>query len=988
MIRARVGRIGLRMPRSRSSASIACSDVRLWWGLDQEKRGALGAVLDTLWSTPVADIVMGVRHGKLITMRHPVLKKYLKQPAQLTVVSEDDGKWMIREVFEDECYAAFVDALPERGATVVDVGANIGAFALFCAQRRPSATVLCLEPVPSTAAALAANVAATSGNAGRVHVVQKGLTAPGQQGLMKFTCFEDVPSCSTARPQDKYAANIAPLYDASNFLNYYAKEKPRLCAFVRCLPAALQQPVLRAALAHAWRFSHRECELTTLSKCFESSGLPAPSTIDLLKVDVEGLELHVLEAIEPEWWPKVQSVAVEVHDLDGRLARVRALLCSLGFEVETKSDDIYNDKIGMNHHFVYAKRSSPSMDKGVSEAEPLLGALKDQYDSKEALTFYNEVMGGGGGNIHYGIFRSEEDGVREAADASVDFLAASINAHCPLRGARVLDVGSGTGAAAHVLLQQWNCASVLGFNLCPGQNATANELARELGVGERFGTVEGNFDEDFPPSLRGDTFDVIWSQEAFCHSKDKAALIARLADRLAPGGVLGFTDIMAGEDATAEQLRTFTDRNATSEMARCSDYIGYLRAAGLELATVSDMTRHLPRFFSLMAARIDASRSSLAAAGVSDEYMTNFRDSLRARVDFSQAGAFAWAFIVARKPGAPPEARSGLTGTLAGGGQGISTFAISGRASSHAVRAPQSRGITTAVGAAPASAAAPGPDVHVVGAGAVGTFLASMAARAGLRVDLQHSARGCADVVRSICARDGVRLVSALPPLGAGTLTFVATKTYDHREVLGGELATRHACVIHNGMARLTPPHYSAVAFGGWNFEPPDGLVARNLDQWALHPALAEHAALLERVGISATCDDAVFARRFLTKLLVNIAGSLLGVLHGSTCAQLVDEYSDEVDRLLNESMDVLRHDPALSFAWDRVLCTSALKGEVIESLHGYGDHKPSAVADFVSGKQLEIEALNGYVVDCGRELRMDTPFNRTLLDRLQAMSI
>jgi len=681
MIRARVGRIGLRMPRSRSSASVACSDVRLWWGLDQEKRGALGAVLDTLWNTPVADIMMGVRHGKLVTMGHPVLKKYLKQPAQLTVVSEDDGKWMIREVFEEECYAAFVDALPERGATVVDVGANIGAFALFCAQRRPSATVLCLEPVPSTAAALAANVAAISGNAGRVHVVQKGLTAPGQQGLMKFTCFEDVPSCSTVRPQDKYAANIAPLYDASNFLNYYAKEKPLLCAFVRCLPAALQQPVLRAALAHAWRFSHRECELTTLGKCFESSGLPAPSTIDLLKVDVEGLELHVLEAIEPEWWPKVQSVAVEVHDLDGRLARVRALLSSLGFEVETKSDDVYNDQIGMNHHFVYAKRSSSSIGRDVSEAEPLLGALKDQYDSKEALTFYNEVMGGGGGNIHYGIFRSEEDGVREAADASVDLLAASINAHRPLRGARVLDVGSGTGAAAHVLLQQWNCASVLGFNLCPGQNATANELARELGVGERFGTVEGNFDEDLPPSLRGETFDAIWSQEAFCHSKDKAALIARLADRLAPGGVLGFTDIMAGEDATAEQLRTFTDRNATSEMARCSDYIGYLRAAGLELATVSDMTRHLPRFFSLMAARIDASRSSLAAAGVSDEYMTNFRDSLRARVDFSRAGAFAWAFVVARKPGAPPEARSGLTGTLAGGGQGIATFAISGRAS-------------------------------------------------------------------------------------------------------------------------------------------------------------------------------------------------------------------------------------------------------------------------------------------------------------------
>jgi len=108
----------------------------------------------------------------------------------------------------------------------------------------------------------------------------------------------------------------------------------------------------------------------------------------------------------------------------------------------------------------------------------------------------------------------------------------------------------------------------------------------------------------------------------------------------------------------------------------------------------------------------------------------------------------------------------------------------------------------------------------------------------------------------------------------------------------------------------------------------------------------------------------------------------------GARTEGLPSQTHHEVDQLLNESMDVLRRDPALSLAWDRVLCTSALMSEVVESFHGYGDHKPSAVADFVSGKQLEIEALNGYVVDCGRELRLDTPFNRTLLDKLQAMSI
>jgi len=76
----------------------------------------------------------------------------------------------------------------------------------------------------------------------------------------------------------------------------------------------------------------------------------------------------------------------------------------------------------------------------------------------------------------------------------------------------------------------------------------------------------------------------------------------------------------------------------------------------------------------------------------------------------------------------------------------------------------------------------------------------------------------------------------------------------------------------------------------------------------------------------------------------------------GARTEGLPSQTHHEVDQLLNESMDVLRHDPVPAFALDRVLCMSAVKSEVVESLRGYGDHKPSAVADFVSEKQFEIE--------------------------------
>jgi len=76
----------------------------------------------------------------------------------------------------------------------------------------------------------------------------------------------------------------------------------------------------------------------------------------------------------------------------------------------------------------------------------------------------------------------------------------------------------------------------------------------------------------------------------------------------------------------------------------------------------------------------------------------------------------------------------------------------------------------------------------------------------------------------------------------------------------------------------------------------------------------------------------------------------------GARTEGLPSQTHHEVDQLLNESMDVLRHDPVPAFCWDRMLCTSAVKSEVVESLRGYGDHKPSVVTDFVSGKQFEIE--------------------------------
>lgn len=52
--------------------------------------------------------------------------------------------------------------------------------------------------------------------------------------------------------------------------------------------------------------------------------------VDLLKIDVERAELAVLRGVQPEDWPRIRQVSMEVHDVDGQLQRVLDVLQTQG----------------------------------------------------------------------------------------------------------------------------------------------------------------------------------------------------------------------------------------------------------------------------------------------------------------------------------------------------------------------------------------------------------------------------------------------------------------------------------------------------------------------------------------------------------------------------------------------------------------------------------------------------------------------------------
>lgn len=221
------------------------------------------------------------------------------------------------------------------GAVVFDVGANIGLFALRVAARTGGAArVYAFEPVPPIRAVLEAN-AARAGR-GAVQVLPWALGA--QAGELELRYYPRSPGLSTARPE---VWDLAP---------------ERLVDTVHGGGRrwGLPRPVARwvAGFLRGKEERHR-CQARTLPEARRALGV---ETIDLLKVDVEGAELEVLQGLgdDPAEWDRVRSAVLEVHDVDGRLEAVCRLLERHGLgRLAVEAEDGFEGTVLRN---VYARR--------------------------------------------------------------------------------------------------------------------------------------------------------------------------------------------------------------------------------------------------------------------------------------------------------------------------------------------------------------------------------------------------------------------------------------------------------------------------------------------------------------------------------------------------------------------------------------------------------------------------------------------------------
>lgn len=208
----------------------------------------------------------------------------------------------VHEVITERQYTPCGDEIHETD-TVIDIGANIGSFAVMASRLAPRGRVLCLEPVGDNYRLLRDNL---NRNACRnVTAVQAAVVA------------ESRPTTVYLSPDGTGSHSIFPAFAGA---------------------AARTEAVAGIGLADLFA-AHG------VTKC------------DFLKIDCEGAEFEILLGLPGELFPRIRRLAIEYHTQSPATKRAEAdalldHLQAAGFVVET-----YTDILGTNRGMISARSS-------------------------------------------------------------------------------------------------------------------------------------------------------------------------------------------------------------------------------------------------------------------------------------------------------------------------------------------------------------------------------------------------------------------------------------------------------------------------------------------------------------------------------------------------------------------------------------------------------------------------------------------------------
>jgi glycine/sarcosine/dimethylglycine N-methyltransferase len=312
----------------------------------------------------------------------------------------------------------------------------------------------------------------------------------------------------------------------------------------------------------------------------------------------------------------------------------RRLLREVGFQhVETYGDFQQTYRETEPDFFIHIAEKAYRRDEELGQLySSTVNTARDYYNSADADNFYAIIWGGE--DIHIGFYESETEDIATASRRTVEHMAAGARI---TPETRVLDVGAGFGGAARHLAKTFGC-KVTCLNLSEVENARNRELNREQGLDKLIDVVDGSF-EDLP--FEDNSYDLVWSQDAFLHSGDRTRVLEEVVRVLRSGGDLIFTDPMAADGCPQSKLAPILARLQLESMATPDFYRRNLLRLGVMSVEFADETPQLAQHYQRVLEETQRRDAELDGK-VSKEYRERMKTGLQHWVDGGRAGNLAW----------------------------------------------------------------------------------------------------------------------------------------------------------------------------------------------------------------------------------------------------------------------------------------------------------------------------------------------------------
>ncbi len=270
----------------------------------------------------------------------------------------DDSPVLVNVLYHQVQHYFELGMRAEAGMTVFDVGANIGMFAMeFLHRCGGDATFFCFEPAPISFGKLERTLGEQFPEARLKLLKCAASSAPGESSFYYRPSAPYLSSldetCVFGDDEHNVFASRVADGDLPPEFRY------RVPWWLPWLPRSWVRFLVGWSMRRRGRNMQRvDCRVTTVSQVIAEHDV---SQIDVLKVDVEGNELEVLRGIRQEDWPKIDSVAAEVHDVDDRLGTITRMLEKAGLSAtQVSQEDILR---GTNVYGIWATRGHGSRNE-------------------------------------------------------------------------------------------------------------------------------------------------------------------------------------------------------------------------------------------------------------------------------------------------------------------------------------------------------------------------------------------------------------------------------------------------------------------------------------------------------------------------------------------------------------------------------------------------------------------------------------------------